>query len=246
MRKRSSVKLVLASTLPLALVACGKSQNTATYSASQNFSSVQQCVEAKVPVDICSDAYMQAMADHKRIAPTYDDQTSCDADFVPGYCQATSDGKYMPKLGGFELAMSGDLPKQAVEQANNQSGGGGGGGSHLNGLLMGLLIGNMLSGSGNNHYYSQPIYQARENRGNYYNSTLSRQIEQGKTFSRSTQARTSPTNSYTSSTLGRSLSRNSGTSGSAVSSTISRGGFGSQASARSGWGGKSSGGYSSS
>jgi uncharacterized protein YgiB involved in biofilm formation len=245
MRKRSSVKLVLASTLPLALVACGKAQNTQTYSASQNFSSVQQCTEAKIPVDICSDAYMQAMADHKRIAPTYDDQASCDADFVPGYCQAASDGKYMPKMGGFELAMSGDLPKQTVEQANAQSGGGGGGG-HLNGMLMGLLIGNMLSGSGSNHYYSQPIYQGRDNRGNYYNSTLSRQIEQGKTFSRSTQARTSPSNTYNTSTLGRSLNRSSSGSGSAVSSTISRGGFGSQATARSGWGGKSSGGYSSS
>ncbi|WP_183154179.1 DUF1190 domain-containing protein, partial [Pseudomonas savastanoi] len=46
------------------------------------------------------------------------------------------------------------------------------------------------------------------------------------------------------STLGRNLG-SSGSGSSSVSSTISRGGFGSQASARSGWGGKSSGGSSS-
>ncbi|TWI52570.1 uncharacterized protein YgiB involved in biofilm formation [Pseudomonas duriflava] len=242
MRNRSSVKLVLASTLPLALAACGnKADDTATYNVTKTFSTVQECADTQIPVDICSDAYMQAMADHKRIAPTYDDQASCDADFVADYCQVTSDGKYMPKLGGFELAMSGDLPRQTVDQVAAQNSGG-----HFDNLLMGLLIGNMLSGRGGNHYYSQPIYRTRDNRGNYYNSTLSRQIEQGKTFSRSTQARTSPTNSYTSSTLGRSLGRSSGSTGSSVSSTISRGGFGSQATARSGWSGKSSGGFSSS
>jgi uncharacterized protein YgiB involved in biofilm formation len=240
--RRSSLKLVLASTLPLALAACSKSEDTVEVNTQQTFPTVQACVDQKVPVDICSDAYMNAMTDHRRIAPTYDSQSACDADFVPDYCQQTSDGKFMPKLGGFELSLSGAVPKSQVAAAQAQGGGesSGGGGFGGNGFLTGLLIGNMLSGnSGGGRYYSQPIYQTRDSRGTYQSSTLSRQIDQGKTFGQSTQARSSSTGSYSQSTLGRNLGK-----GASVSTSISRGGFGSQATARSGWGGKSSSGSS--
>ncbi len=239
--RRSSVKLVLASTLPLALAGCGPSENKQNFEAKANFKSVQECVEAKVPVDVCSDAYMQALSDHRRIAPTYDDKASCDADFVPDYCQVTSDGKYMPKLGGFELGFSGQVPKEALDRAN-QVAQSAPGMSGTTGLMAGLLIGNLLSNGfgGGSRYYSQPIYQTRDDRGGYYSSSLPSQIDRGKTFGRSTQAQSSPDRSYGKSTLGRNLG-NSGSGSSSVSSTISRGGFGSQAAARSGWGGKSSG-----
>lgn len=237
--RRSSLKLVLASTLPLALGACSKSEETVAVNTQQTFPTVQACVEQKVPVDICSDAYMNALAEHRRIAPTYDSAAACDADFVPDYCQQTSDGKFMPKLGGFELSLSGDVPKSQVAAAQAQGGGEGGGGFSGTSLLTGLLIGNMLSNMGGGRYNSQPIYQTRDSRGAYQSSTLSKQIEQGKTFGQSTQARSSSTGSYSQSTLGRNLGQ-----GSSVSSSISRGGFGSQAAARSGWGGKSSSGSS--
>jgi len=232
--RRSSLKLVLASTLPLAISACGKS-DTVEVSAQQTYPSVQACVDQKVPVDICSDAYMSALAEHRRIAPTYDDATACEADFVPGYCQQNTDGKFTPKLGGFQLELSGNLSKAQVETANAQAAQSGGGtGSGVNSFMMGMLVSNMINGftGGGGRYNSQPIYQERDSRGGYQNSTLSRQIERGKTFGNSTQARTSSTGTYTSSTLGKNSS---------VSSSVSRGGFGSQATARSGWGGKSSG-----
>jgi uncharacterized protein YgiB involved in biofilm formation len=238
--RRSSLKLVLASTLPLAISACSK-PDTVEVTAQQTYPTVQACVEQKVPVDVCSDAYMTALADHRRIAPTYDDVKSCEADFVPDYCQQNSDGKFAPKLAGFQLEMSGQVPKDQYEAAKaqaEQSGGGIGGtgigGSAVNGFLMGMLVSNMVSGlgGGGGRYYSQPIYQERDSRGGYRSSTLSRQIENGKTFGNSTQARSTPGGSYSKSTLGRNTS---------VSSSVSRGGFGSQAAARSGWGGKSSG-----
>lgn len=237
--RRSSLKLVLASTLPLAISACSKPDDTVEVNTRTTFTTVQACVDQKFPVDVCSDAYMNALADHRRIAPTYDDQASCEADFVPDYCQPNSDGKFTPKLAGFELGVSGRLPKDKVAaaqtQANNNGGSGGG-----NGFLTGLLIGNLLSSNnGSNNYYSQPIYQTRDSRGAYQSSTLSKQIEDGKSFGRSTQARSSSTGSYSSDTLARNLGSGS------VSSSVSRGGFGSQATARSGWGGKSSGGFSS-
>jgi uncharacterized protein YgiB involved in biofilm formation len=234
--RRSSLKLVLASTLPLAISACSKS-DTVEVTAQQTYPTVQACVDQKVPVDICSDAYMSALAEHRRIAPTYDDAASCEADFVPNYCQQNTDGKFTPKLGGFQLEITGDLPKSQVDAANAQaaqSGGQGGIGSGVNGFLMGMMVSNMINGftGGGGRYYAQPVYQERDSRGGYSTSTLSRQIEQGKTFGNSTQARTSSTGTYNKSTLGRNTS---------VSSSVSRGGFGSQATARSGWGGKSSG-----
>lgn len=244
--RRSSLKLVLASTLPLAISACSNpDDNTVEVNTRSTFTTVQACVDQKFPVDICSDAYMNALADHRRIAPTYDDAAACEADFVPGYCQANSDGKFMPKLGGFELGVTGRLPKDQVAAAQAQTGGGssnneGGGVFGGNGFLTGLLIGNLLSSNrGGAQYSSQPIYQTRDSRGAYQSSTLSRQIDDGKTFSQSNQARSSSTGSYNSSTLARNLGTGS------VSSSVSRGGFGSQATARSGWGGKSSGGFSS-
>ncbi|NAS93411.1 hypothetical protein CVE24_20305, partial [Pseudomonas syringae pv. actinidiae] len=159
--RRSSVKLVLASTLPLALAACGPSEDKDTFNAKANFSSVQECVDAKVPVNVCSDAYMQALSDHRRIAPTYDDKASCDADFIPDYCQVTSDGKYVPKLGGFELGFSGHVPKEALDRANQEVAQSAPAGmSGTTGLMAGLLIGNLLSNGfgGGSRYYSQPIY----------------------------------------------------------------------------------------
>ena len=258
MRARSSAKLLLASALPLAISGCSDPEQTVPYSVQSNFKNVQACVDASFPADVCSDAYIQAMVDHRKVAPTYDDRAACDADFIEGYCQPTSDGKYMPQLAGFELAMSGELPKAQMDQVQQQaqqqaaqSGGGIGSGvaAAATGALAGMLIGQAMSNRSAPRYQSQPVYQSRDNRGTYQTSTLSKQIEQGKTFSRSTQARRDDNGSggsYSGSTLGRSLGTASSrsSSGSSVGSTISRGGFGQQATARSGWGGSRSSGYS--
>ncbi len=253
MRPRSSAKLLLASALPLAISGCSDPEQTVSYSLKNNFKNVQACVDASFPTDVCSDAYIQAMVDHRRVAPVYDERAACDADFVEGYCQPTSDGKFIPQMAGFELAMSADVPKADLEQAQQlaqqQAQQSGATGSTLTsmatGALAGMLIGQAMNSNRAPRYQSQPVYQSRDNRGSYQTSTLSRQIEQGKTFSRSTQAREDSSGSYSGSTLGRSLGGSSASSrsssyNSSVGSTVSRGGFGQQATARSGWGGKSS------
>ncbi|WP_150782877.1 DUF1190 domain-containing protein, partial [Pseudomonas fluorescens] len=107
----------------------------------------------------------------------------------------------------------------------------GGSGFSTSSLLTGLLIGNMLSNN-RNSYYSQPVYRYRDNRGNYGTSTLNQRIANGSTFNRSNQAKYG--GSYTNS-ISKSASKPV-----SVTSSTSRGGFGSKASARSGWGGGSS------
>ena len=255
MRPRSS-KLLLLGAVPLAISGCSDSEQHVTYTVQHNFKGVPACAAARVPLDLCSEAYFQAMIDHHRVAPIYDDQAACDADFVEGYCQLTSDGKYMPSMAGFELATSGELPRSQFEQAElhaQQHAARFGGTERVaTGILAGVLIGNAMSSRSAPRYRSRPIYQNRDSRGIYQASTLARQIEQGKTFSRAIQPprnqerdeQTSGSGGYGSGGSSRSGSAStfrSGTNGSSISSSLSRGGFGQQATARSGWGGKSSG-----
>ncbi|EJM16482.1 putative integral membrane protein [Pseudomonas sp. GM21] len=235
MKRSKYVQLSLAASVAMAISGCGPTEKTYPLQKKYNFQSVQQCADEKLPVDVCSDAYMSAMAEHRRIAPVYDSQADCDADFVADWCQQDSAGKFIPKLGGFELTADGQVTQSQVDAAQAQlpasQANTGGSGFSTSSLLTGLLIGNMLSNN-RNSYYSQPVYRYRDNRGNYGTSTLNQRIANGSTFNRSNQAKYG--GSYTNS-ISKSASKPV-----SVSSSTSRGGFGSKASARSGWGGGSS------
>lgn len=241
MKRSKYVQLSLAASVAMAISGCGQAEKTYPVQKKYNFQSVQQCADEKLPVDVCSDAYMTAMAQHRRIAPVYDNQADCDADFVADWCQQDSAGKFIPKLGGFELTADGEVTQSQVDAAKAQlpasEANTGGSGFSTGSLLTGLLIGNMLS-SNRNSYYSEPVYRYRDDRGNYASSTLNQRISKGSTFNKSNQVRYG-TSSYADSI--RSASKPM-----SVDSSTSRGGFGSKASARSGWGGSSSAGRSSS
>lgn len=238
MKRSKYVQLSLAASVAMAISGCEPAEKTYPLQKKYNFQSVQQCADEKLPVDVCSDAYMTAMAEHRRIAPVYDNQADCDADFVADWCQQDSAGKFIPKLGGFELTADGEVTQSQVDAAKAQlpaseanSGGSGFSGSSL---LTGLLIGNMLS-SNRSSYFSEPVYRYRDSRGGFSSSTLNQRIASGSTFTKSNQAK-----------YGTGYSTSTSKSSSKVASSTSRGGFGSQASARSGWGGSSSSGRSSS
>lgn len=242
MKRSKYVQLSLAASVAMAISGCGPSEKTYEIHKKYNFQSVQQCADEKLPVDICSDAYMKAMTQHRSIAPVYDNKADCDADFVADWCQQDSAGKFIPKLGGFELNADGEVTQSEVDAAKaklpaSEASAVGDSGFSGSSLLMGMLVGNMLSGN-RSSYYSEPVYRYRDDRGSYSNSTLSQRVSSGSTFNKSNQAR------YGSSNYTDTVSRSKA---STVSSATSRGGFGSQASARSGWGGsgKSSGGSSS-
>ncbi|SDB45822.1 Uncharacterized conserved protein YgiB, involved in bioifilm formation, UPF0441/DUF1190 family [Pseudomonas sp. NFACC23-1] len=230
MKRSKYVQLSLAASVALAISGCGPAEKTYKLQKKYNFQSVQQCVDEKLPVDICADAYMSAMAEHRRIAPVYDSQADCDADFVPDWCQQDSAGKFIPKLGGFELSADGEVTQSQVDAARAQlpASEANVGGSGFGNLLTGMLIGNMLSGN-RNSYYAEPVYRYRDDRGDYGSSTLSQRVSSGSTFTKSNQARYG---SYTDSIKSSKAM--------AVASATSRGGFGSKSSARSGWGGSSS------
>lgn len=236
MKRSPYVQLSLVASVALVVAGCGPSEKTYSLKKQFNFQTVQECADQKFPVNICSDAFMAAMAEHRRIAPVYDNKADCDADFVPDYCQADANGKFMPKLGGFRLDANGQVTQSQLDAAKAQAGlagipGDGGGLNSSNGLLTGLLIGHMLSNNGGN-YYSSPVYYYRDNRGGFLSSTLGQRIDSGSTFSHSRQGQSGSFYTRSSSSI-KPIS---------VASSTSRGGFGSSASARSGWGGSSSGG----
>ncbi|RIJ08714.1 DUF1190 domain-containing protein [Pseudomonas sp. 91RF] len=221
MKRSKYVQLSLAASVALAI------SGEAAAQEQRNFQSVEQCVDAEVAADACSNAYVAALAEHRRIAPAYDDKAKCDADFAAGWCQKNSDGRFVPKLGGFKVPQNTEPaqnldaianaqmpegnaePVQTTQNTTHVSSGGG----SSNGWLTGWLIGNAMSNN------SRTVYRDRDTRQTYDTSTLNRRIESAPT--------TRSNSDYTSS---RSKSVN-------VASSTSRGGFGSQSSARSGWGG---------
>lgn len=222
MKRSKYVQLSLAASVALAI-----SGEAAAQEQQRTFQSVEQCVDAEVAADACSNAYVAALVEHRRIAPAYDDKTKCDADFAAGWCQKNSDGRFVPKLGGFKVPQNPEPaqnldaianaqmpagnaePAQTTQSTTHVSSGGG----SSNGWLTGWLIGNAMSNN------SRTVYRDRDTRQTYDTSTLNRRIESAPT--------TRSISDYTSS---RSKSVN-------VASSTSRGGFGSQSSARSGWGG---------
>ena len=221
MKRSKYVQLSLAASVALAITG-----EAAALDQPRNFQSVEQCVDAEVAADVCSNAYVAALNEHRRIAPAYDDKAKCDADFAADWCQKNSDGRFVPKLGGFKVPQNGEEPQNldaiadaqmpagdatssASHGGSHYSGNSGGGG---NGWLTGWLIGNAMSNNAN-----RTVYRDRETRQPYNTSTQYRRAE--------TTTRSQP--DYESS---KSKPVN-------VASSTSRGGFGSQSSARSGWGG---------
>ncbi|RON87118.1 DUF1190 domain-containing protein [Pseudomonas fluorescens] len=220
MKRSKYVQLSLAASVAMAI----SGQATAA-DQPRNFQNVEQCVDAEVAADVCSNAYVAALTEHRRIAPAYDDKAKCDADFAADWCQKNSDGRFVPKLGGFKVPASGEpaqnldaiadaqMPAgnataQPVQSTSHVSSGGGGG----NGWLTGWLIGNAMSNNA-----ERTVYRDRETRQPYNTSTQYRRAE-------------TTTRSQTDYESSKSKPVN-------VASSTSRGGFGSQSSARSGWGG---------
>lgn len=232
MKRSKFVQLSLAAAVSVSITGCSPDEQTVTASKKFTFQTVKECTEAKIPVDVCSDAYMNAMAEHRRVAPAYATKADCEADFIEGYCEIDSKGEYLPRLGGFELTAAGTFTQSQVAQAqasagaSGSSGGSSGGG---NDLLTGLLIGNLLSNNGG-HYYSEPVYRHRDDRGSYSNSTLGRRIESGTTFDKAVTPSRQPYVSTGYSPPAKKID---------VQAAVSRGGFGSSSAAKSGWGGSS-------
>jgi uncharacterized protein YgiB involved in biofilm formation len=219
MKRSKYVQLSLAASVAMAI----SGQVTAA-DQPRNFQSLEQCIDAEVAADVCSNAYVAALTEHRRIAPAYDDKAKCDADFAADWCQKNSDGRFVPKLGGFKVPTSGEPAQNldaiagaqmpagdaaAVQNVQNTSHTSSGGG---NGWLTGWLIGNAMSNNAN-----RTVYRDRDTRQPYNTST---QYRRADTTTRSQadyeSSKSKPVN---------------------VASSTSRGGFGSQSSARSGWGG---------
>jgi len=219
MKRSKYVQLSLAASVAMAI-----SGEAAAVDQPRNFQSVEQCVDAEVAADVCSNAYVAALTEHRRIAPAYDDKAKCDADFAADWCQKNSDGRFVPKLGGFKVPQTGEAAQNLDAIANAQmpagdtsaahggshySGGSGGGG---NGWLTGWLIGNAMSNNSN-----RTVYRDRDTRQTYDTSKQYRKIESAPRSQPDYESsKSKPVN---------------------VASSTSRGGFGSQSSARSGWGG---------
>ncbi|MBK5376988.1 DUF1190 domain-containing protein [Pseudomonas sp. TH43] len=219
MKRSKYVQLSLAASVALAI-----SGEAAAVDQPRSFQSVEQCVDAEVAADVCSNAYVAALTEHRRIAPAYDDKDKCDADFAADWCQKNSAGRFAPKLGGFKVPQNAEAAQDLDAIADAQMPAGDAAAAQNvqptahassvagNGWLSGWLIGNAMSNNAN-----RTVYRDRDTRQTYNTSTQSRKIESAPRSQPDYESsKSKPVN---------------------VASSTSRGGFGSQSTARSGWGG---------
>lgn len=235
MRPRSSFKLVLGGTLPLALTACSQPDDHMTLlptvmpiaSASHSinllvkhhFSTLRECAESPIPMNICSIAYNRAQSEQARNALSPSAANVSNAE--PQGCPPSNKQEQPSQMSGFQLTVSGTLPwseHYKIREPLLQLG------AIRNErtirLENDLILKALLSKGSSSRYFSEPIYEACN----------ARTASVGPTVLRSFASAKSTTQSSTSST--------------STSSSISRGGFGGQAHARDGWSSRSSSGFS--
>jgi uncharacterized protein YgiB involved in biofilm formation len=184
MKRSKSVRLVLLGSVPFALAACdGQPQATREVRQTQNFSNVSECERAQIPSAICQAARDDARERGERVAPRYLDLQRCEEDFVTANCMVSRDNRaYVPISSGFALTSQRTVPdKPEEEQQTSSSGGGGGGGGSSSGSRFWRWIG--LDSTPEPRYFSEALYKQRDGRGATQLSTLSQQVEAGKTFS---------------------------------------------------------------
>lgn len=124
MKRSRNLRLVLMTTVPLALVACD-TEPTGTV-----VQSVEQCASAgEMTAQQCEQAYQQALAGHAKAAPRFEDQAACNAEFET--CTPVEEqGRtmYMPPMSGFLIgymlgnAMGGPRQYGAGPLYRNRSG----------------------------------------------------------------------------------------------------------------------------
>lgn len=183
MKRSKSVRLVLLGSVPFALAACdGQPQATREVRQTQNFSSVSECERAQIPSAICQAARDDARERGERVAPRYLDLQRCEEDFVTANCMVSRDNRaYVPISSGFALTSQRTVPDKPEEEQQQTSSSGGGGGGSSSGSRFWRWIG--LDSNPEPRYFSEALYKQRDGRGGTQLSTLSQQVEAGKTFS---------------------------------------------------------------
>lgn len=100
MKRSRNLRLsLMAVALPAGLTACGADEPTGVV-----LNSIEDCRTQQVEVAQCEAAFNQAVAEHQRVAPRFDDAVQCQQDF--GQCQAVQEQghtSYVPPMGGFLL-----------------------------------------------------------------------------------------------------------------------------------------------
>ncbi|MBJ9975223.1 DUF1190 domain-containing protein [Pseudomonas sp. S75] len=234
--KRSSLKLVLAGSLPLALGACGPSEDTYEVTQRVDYADVDACVNDQVPRADCERAYQQARLDHQHSAQRFDSEQACEAAYSPGGCEAYDATHYQPKLDGFALQTTGEVTQTQLDAANreaNLQAHGSGLGSAATGVVAGMLLSRVIAPD-SRRYSAQPLYRYGAGPNDLRRDVLGRRKDEQQPASSYSGYSGGGGGASASSAYREAPRRQVGTS------AIMRSGFGSAAVARGGWGGKSS------
>lgn len=217
MRPRSSLTLVLTGTLPLALSGCNPAQapvpvdTTVKLLVKSTFATLRECAISQIPMEVCSLAKSNALYVHGQNTPLSNIETGAQTNAQRGDCQDAEQQTSNVQEQGFELIIAGSVPRTEFYKIRETL------------LTAGavrteqavskeaeLVLASLLSGGESTKFYSQPVYGTCNSQRMSSSPRLIRSFTNGSLISRPSTA-----------------------------STISRGGFGDQAKARSGWSGSS-------
>ena len=105
MKRSRNLRLsLMAVALPAGLVACDGGEPTGAVLNTVADCRAPQADGQQLDVAQCEAAYQQAVAEHRRVAPRFDNAVQCDQDF--GKCEAVQEEgrtSYVPPMGGFLL-----------------------------------------------------------------------------------------------------------------------------------------------
>lgn len=237
--KRSSLKLVLAGSLPLTLTACGWGEDTYEVSQRVDYADVEACVADNVPRRDCEQASQQARLEQQKNGPRYASKAECEAVYSPGGCETYDLTHYQPQLDGFALQTTGEVSQAQLDAANNdpslhaQTSGLG---RAATGVIAGMLLSKVVAPD-SRRYSAQPLYRYGTGPDDFRRDVVRQRKDEAQAASSgysggggySGGAGSTARNDYYTSSSRRQV----------ASSVITRSGFGSAALARGGWGGKS-------
>ena len=154
MKKSRSIRLVLLGSASIALAACG---DDGPPQDAKFFSNLQEC-SAIYDMTQCLDAQKKAEQSYVADAPKFTRKEQCELEFGLGNCENT---QIASSSGGASGGGSGSGGNTGGNSGGNNANSGGGMGSFFMPMMMGYMMGNMMGGGQSS--FNQPVYRGANN-----------------------------------------------------------------------------------
>ena len=145
------------------------------------FENANACKWAGVPEQVCQAGYRAAYRQHVRIAPAYQNEADCEADFMPGECVISRVSRlWTAWLSGFSLITQTPLPSSSPEVSREQSTPAAGVSRSWARQLQ--AVNQTPEPATPVRYFSEPLYWERDHQGGFRLTSLREKLRNGERF----------------------------------------------------------------